>query len=46
MRKYALNQVDYYERFRDMIDGMAEKYADAPAISWFTRKQEEQGVSY
>jgi len=46
MKKYPLNQVDYYERFRDMIDGMAEKYGDAPAISWFTRKQEEQGVTY
>ncbi len=46
MKKYHLNQVDYYDRFRDMIDGMAEKYGDAPAISWYTRKQEEQGVSY
>ena len=46
MKKYPLNRVDYYERFRDMIDGMAEKYGDAPAISWFTRKQEEQGVTY
>ena len=46
MKKYPLNQVDYYERFRDMIDGMANKYGDAPAISWFTRKQEEYGVSY
>ena len=46
MKKYPLNQVDCYERFRDMIDGMAEKYGDALAISWFTRKQEEKGVSY
>ena len=29
MKKYPLNTVDYYERFRDMIDGMAEKYGEA-----------------
>ena len=46
MKNYPLNKVEYYERFRDMIEGMAEKYGEAPAISWFTRKQEEQGVSY
>lgn len=29
-----------------MIESLGEKYADAPAISWFTRKQEELTVSY
>ena len=46
MKNYSLNKVEYYERFRDMIDGIADKYGDAPAISWFTRKQEEMGVTY
>ena len=46
MKKYPHNEVAYYARFRDLIDGLAEKYGDAPAISWFTRKQEEKGVSY
>lgn len=46
MKKYPLNEVAYYTRFRDMIDGLALKYGDNPAISWFTRKQEEKGVSY
>lgn len=46
MKKNPLNKVDYYERFRDMIDDMALKYGEAPAISWFTKKQEEKGVSY
>ena len=46
MKNYPLNKVEYYERVRDMIEGMAQKYGEAPAISWFTRKQEEMGVSY
>ena len=46
MKKYPLNEVAYYARFRDMIDDLADKYGDNPAISWFTRKQEEKGVSY
>ena len=46
MKRYPHNEVTYYSRFRDMIDGMAEEYGESPAISWFTRKQEEKGVSY
>ncbi len=46
MKKYPLNQVQYYTRFRDMIEDLADKYGESPAISWFTRKQEEQGVTY
>ena len=46
MKKYPLNEVAYYTRFRDMIDDLADKYGDSPAISWFTRRQEEKGVSY
>ena len=46
MKNYPLNKVEYYDRFRDMIESIAEKYGDAPAISWFTRKQEEMGVTY
>ena len=46
MKKYPLNQVQYYSRFRDMIEDLGEKYGDAPAISWFTRAQKEMGVTY
>ena len=46
MRKYPLNPVAYYTRFRDMIEDLGEKYGDKPAISWFSRKQEETVVSY
>ena len=46
MKNYPLNKVDYYKRFRDMVDGMAERYGDKPALSWFSRSQEESGVSF
>ena len=46
MRKNPLNPVTYYTRFRDMIDDLAEKYGEQPAISWYSRKQEETVVSY
>lgn len=46
MKNYPLYKVEYYTRFRDMIEGIAEKYDQKPAISWFTRKQEEKGVTF
>lgn len=46
MKKYPLNEVQYYSRFRDMVEDLGEKYGDAPAISWFTRTQKEMGVTY
>ena len=46
MKKYPLNEVQYYSRFRDMVEDLGEKYGDAPAISWFTRAQKEMSVTY
>ena len=46
MKNYPLNEVAYYTRFCDMVDGLADRYGDKPAISWFTRKQEQQTVSF
>lgn len=46
MRKYPFNKVAYYTRFRDMVESLAEKYGDSPAISWYSRKKEETVVSY
>ncbi len=46
MKKYPLYNVNYYKRYRDYIEGLAQQYKDKPAISWYTRKQEEHGVSY
>jgi long-chain acyl-CoA synthetase len=46
MKNYPLNDVPYFTRFCDMIDGFASLYGDSPALSWFTRKQEKQTVSF
>lgn len=46
MKKYPLNSVPYYSRFRDMTEGLAKDLGGQPALSWFTRRQEEQGVTY
>lgn len=46
MKKYPLNEVVYYSRFCDLIDGLADQYGERPAISWFTRKQEAHTVNY
>lgn len=46
MKKYPLYNVEYYTRVRDMLEGWANQYGDRPAVSWFTRKQEEQGVTF
>lgn len=46
MKKYPLNNVPYYTRFRDMVDGLARGNEEKPAISWFTRKGEKRGVTW
>ncbi len=46
MKKYPLYPIDYYTDFAGFIEGIREKFGDKPAVSWFTRKQEEKGVSY
>jgi hypothetical protein len=45
MKKYPLNQVKYYTRFRDMVDDLACGNEEKMAISWFSRKGEEKGVT-
>ena len=45
MRKYPLNKVEYYSTFKDMIEALPKGREDQPAISWFTRKGEEKGVT-
>ena len=46
MKPYPYYKVNYYERFCDLVEDLGERYGDAPAVSWFTRKQEEMGVTY
>ena len=45
MKKYPLNKVEYYTHFRELIETLPEGREDAPGISWFTRKGEQQGVT-
>ncbi len=45
MKKYPFNPVEYYSCFKDMIENLPNNREDAPAISWFTRKGEEKGVT-
>ncbi|MBE6895663.1 MAG: hypothetical protein E7477_01060 [Ruminococcaceae bacterium] len=46
MKKYPLNQVKYYNRFRDMLDDLVLGNDEKKAVSWFNRKGEEQGVTW
>ncbi len=46
MKNYPLYEIPYFSRFCDMIDGLAELYGNRPAISWFSRKQQQHTVSY
>lgn len=46
MKNYPLNDIPYFSRFCDMVDQLAALYGDKPAISWFTRKQEQKDVSF
>ena len=45
MRAYPLNDVKYFTRFRDMVDGLACGNEDKPGISWFTRRGEQRDVT-
>lgn len=50
MRKRPYNKEDYavpfYDTFPEFLDGIARTYADKPALSWFTRRQEEKTLTY
>lgn len=45
MKKYPLNEVEYYSTFREMIEALPDGRENCPGISWFTRKGEENGVT-
>ena len=46
MKNYPLYDIPYFSRFCDFIDSLAELYGDRPAISWFSRKQKRDSVTY
>lgn len=45
MKKYPLNKVEYFSTFKDLIEKLPNGREDAPAISWFNRKGEKNGVT-
>lgn len=46
MSAYPIYQVDYYKNFREMLFGIAQKYAQKPAITWYPRTGCAQTKSY
>lgn len=38
--------VHRFDTIPDYVNGIAKLYGDAPALSWFTRKKEEQSLTY
>ena len=46
MSAYPIYQVDYYKNFREMLFGIAQKYAQKSAITWYPRTGCAQTKSY
>ena len=46
MKKFPLNERTYYDTFDAFITGIAENFSDLPAVTWFTRKQEERNKTF
>ena len=46
MSAYPIYQVDYYKNFREMLFGIAQKYAQKPAVTWYPRTGCAQTKSY
>ncbi|MEA4934466.1 MAG: AMP-binding protein [Lawsonibacter sp.] len=50
MRIHPYNKADYtvpfYDTFPAFLSGMETEYGDRPALSWFTRRQEEKTLTY
>ena len=42
----AIYTVPHYATLLDFLKGIAQLYGDRPALSWFTRRQEEQTLTY
>lgn len=46
MKKFPWNHVDYYDTFDTFMEGIKKNFSDKPAITWFTRKQEEMTKTF
>lgn len=46
MKKFPLNRRTYYDTFDAFITGIADNFRDLPAVTWFTRKQEEKNKTF
>ena len=50
MKYKPRNKADYtvprYETFPEFLKGIADLYGNRPALSWFTRRQEEKTLTY
>ncbi len=50
MKKQPYHKEDYivplYRTFPEFLDGMDATFGDRPALSWFTRREEEKGYTY
>lgn len=46
MKDFPRNPVDYYQTFSSFVEGISRKFADRPAVSYFTRRQEERCYSF
>ena len=46
MKKFPLNQVDYYDTFSEYVQGIGKKFTEKPAVSYFTRRGEEKCHTY
>lgn len=50
MKNRPYNKADYtvpfYDTFPEFISGIARTYGERPALSWFTRREEKQTLTY
>ena len=46
MKPYALYETDCYPDFAAMLHGVASKYGEATALTWYSRRGEPCSVSY
>jgi long-chain acyl-CoA synthetase len=46
MRKFVPYEADYYDTFTEFVDGIAKKYGDKTAVTWYTRDGKEKSVNY